>query len=167
MTEDGYQVSAYTFKGSEKTGYYPPGRPAVLMVPGILDDGARWLEMQTPDLTKKNPLPLMIQIANAGYEVWIGDVRGTEDNLVHRSLSPDDPEFWNFTWDDVARYDLPAMVDLVKKQTGKEKIFYIGYSNGATAMLQALADQELNQKLVGSLHKIIALSPCPFYQLNG
>ena len=44
MTEDGYQVTAYTFKGSEKTGYYPPGRPAVLMVPGILSDGARWFE---------------------------------------------------------------------------------------------------------------------------
>ena len=52
----------------------------------------------------------MIQIADSGYDVWVGSVRGTEYSMAHNDLTPNDPEFWNFTWDDIARFDIPAMI---------------------------------------------------------
>ena len=58
----------------------------------------------------RHPLPLMIQIADSGYDVWVGSVRGTEYSMAHKDLTPNDPEFWNFTWDDIARLDIPAMI---------------------------------------------------------
>ena len=48
-----------------------------------------------------------------------------------------------------------------------DKIFYIGKSQGASAMLQALADKDLNQDLASSLHKVIGLSPCDYYRTTG
>lgn len=32
----------------------------------------------------------------------------------------------------MAKYDIPASIDFVVKQTGQEEIFYIGHSQGTT-----------------------------------
>ena len=42
-TADGYTLTLFNIKGRVAEGYYPKGQPPVLMVPGIFDDGARWL----------------------------------------------------------------------------------------------------------------------------
>ena len=104
------------------------------MVPGIFDDGARWLQTQTPGAVSLGPMPLMIQLADAGYDVWVGSVRGTENALeYHKDALKAD--YWDFTWDDIARYDIPAMINAIKTKTKMDKVFYVGYSEGATAMI--------------------------------
>ena len=42
----------------------------------------------------------------------------------------------------MASHDLPAMVDYVRKETGQEKISYMGHSQGTTQMFAALAQKE-------------------------
>ena len=84
---------------------------------------------------KKAGKPIPLQLFDAGYDVWVGNVRGTEYALEHKTLKSILPDYWNFTWDDIARYDIPAMMNLMKAATKQEKIFFMGYSHGATAMI--------------------------------
>ena len=39
-------------------------------------------------------------------------------------------KYWNFSFDEIAKYDFPANVDFVLKQTGFDKISYLGHSQG-------------------------------------
>ena len=70
-------------------------------------------------------------LADSGYDVWMGNVRGNTYSRNHTILSPKSTEFWNFSFDEMAAVDLPAMVDYVTKTTGKNSIFYIGHSQGS------------------------------------
>ena len=70
-------------------------------------------------------------LADSGYDVWMGNVRGNTYSRNHTILSPKSAEFWNFSFDEMAAVDLPAMVDYVTKTTGKNSIFYIGHSQGS------------------------------------
>ena len=71
---------------------------------------------------------MMLQLAEAGYDVWVGNIRGTEYSQEHKIFTVDDPQFWNFSWETHAKHDLPTMVRRVKDMTGMRKIFYIGFS---------------------------------------
>ena len=70
----------------------------------------------------------MLQLAEAGYDVWVGNNRGTEYSQTHKHMAPHDPEFWNFQWETMAEHDVYNMMRRVKELTGMHKIFYIGYS---------------------------------------
>jgi len=52
-------------------------------------------------------------------------------------LNPDKTSsgFWDFTWDEMARYDLPAQLDFVLEYTGQEDMFYAGHSMGTTTLM--------------------------------
>ena len=43
--------------------------------------------------------------------------------------------FWDFTWDEMARYDLPAQLDFVLEYTEQEDMFYAGHSMGTTTLM--------------------------------
>lgn len=44
--------------------------------------------------------------------MWLANVRGTTWGLHHATLATGDSAFWEFTWDDMAATDLPAMCGL-------------------------------------------------------
>ena len=57
----------------------------------------------------------MLQLADRGYDVWMGNSRGTEFSQGHTELSADkDAKYWDFTWADMGKYDVPAMIDEIK-----------------------------------------------------
>ena len=43
--------------------------------------------------------------------------------------------FWDFTWDEMAKYDLPAMIEYVLETTGEQELFYAGHSMGTTGFM--------------------------------
>ena len=57
-------------------------------------------------------------------------------------------------------YDDVANVDFIKKQTSKDKIFYIGYSQGTTQMFYSLIKK--GKEMSDNLIRFVALAPCTY-----
>jgi len=96
-------------------------------------------------------------LADSGYDVWLGNVRGNTYSRAHVRLNPDkDSSFWDFTFDDFAKIDVPESIDFILKTTGYSKINYIGHSQGTQQMFSGLS---LNPKLADKLNIFIGFGP--------
>ncbi|XP_021801131.1 triacylglycerol lipase 2-like isoform X1 [Prunus avium] len=148
-TQDGYILSMQRIP-VRKSGEASGNRIPVLLQHGLLMDGITWL-LLPPDQS------LAFLLADNGYEVWLGNTRGTKYSLGHTSLSPDDPAYWEWSWDELVAYDLPATFQYVHDQTG-QKIHYVGHSLGTLVALGAFCkDQQLTR-----LRSAVLLSPIAY-----
>ena len=156
-TEDGYTLTTFRVTGKvQEDGSVvtrDPTEPPVLVQHGLGSDAATWLWTYT----KGVPLPL--QLYDEGFDVWLGNNRGTGYSQVHESLSSDQKEFWQYDWAEMGRYDTPANISMIKEQTGFEKILYLGYSQGTTQMFYGLSKYE-ESFYADSLLKFTAFAPC-------
>ena len=64
----------------------------------------------------------------AGFDVWLGNSRGSTFSRQHAFLSVASPAFWAFSFDEMARYDLPAMLAHIRAVTGVARVEYVGHS---------------------------------------
>ncbi|PKA63826.1 Triacylglycerol lipase 2 [Apostasia shenzhenica] len=102
-------------------------------------DGMTWL-LNSPEQS------LGFVLADAGYDVWIANIRGTRSSRRHVSLHASDRAYWQWSWDELAANDLPAMIDLVSKQTG-QKLHYVGHSLGTLIALASFSEGRLVDRL--------------------
>ncbi|KAI8850921.1 hypothetical protein BC829DRAFT_415644 [Chytridium lagenaria] len=58
---------------------------------------------------------LAFYLVDQGFDVWMGNNRTCIEQ--HVNLKPSDTEFWNWSLDELARYDFPATLDLVRRET--------------------------------------------------
>ena len=57
-------------------------------------------------------------LAREGFDVWLGASRGCKYSRKHQRLDPDkDKEFWNYSWEEMGDYDIPAFIDYILNQT--------------------------------------------------
>jgi hypothetical protein len=47
-------------------------------------------------------------LADAGFDVWLGNWRGNTYSMQNIHYNPSDAAFWDWTWDEMAKYDLPC-----------------------------------------------------------
>ena len=67
-----------------------------------------------------------------GYDVWLGNSRGTVYSREHKTMDPDkDKVFWKYTWQDMAEKDLPAIINYTLDHTTYQQVHYIGHSQGS------------------------------------
>lgn len=113
-------------------------------------DGITWL-LLPPDQS------LAFLLADNGFDVWIANTRGTRYSRGHVSLSPDDPAYWDWTWDELVAYDLPATFQYVHDQAG-QNLHYVGHSLGTLMALAAFSKSQL----VSSLRSAALLCPIAY-----
>lgn len=84
--------------------------------------------------------------------MWIGNARGTEFSKNHQVLHPNSAKFWDFSFHEIAMYDLPSIIDHILATTNRSALHYIGNSQGTTIILALLAlKPEYNHKML-TLH---------------
>nr|XP_020656930.1 lipase member M-like [Pogona vitticeps] len=125
LTEDGYYLTANRIPYGRNNPVKPGLRPAVLLVPGLVIEG-REIIANLPN----NSLGFVL--ADAGYDVWIINNRGTTWSRKHQNLTIDQEEFWDFTFHEMAIYDLPATINFILQKTHQEGLYIIGHSQGAS-----------------------------------
>ena len=71
-------------------------------------------------------------LADGGYDVWLGNSRGSLYSRNHTHLNVNSKEFWNFSFHEMGIIDIPAIIDYILATTKNESLFYIGHSQGCT-----------------------------------
>ena len=128
MTEDGYILALHRIphgKGADPAVQ----RPVIFVQHGLLCSSADWV---VSDPAKG----LGYILADAGYDVWLGNFRGTKYSRSHCQLDPDKHlAFWRFSLHELGVKDLAAMISNIVKISGRKKISFIGHSMGTTCFL--------------------------------
>lgn len=150
-TTDGYILGVHRIVGSKKSPK-SNNKPAVLLVHGLLDCSATWV-LGTPEKS------LGYILADWGYDVWMGNVRGNRYSRKHKWLTTKDKKYWMFSWHEMGMYDLPAMIDHILKVTGQKKIMYVGHSQGGTAFLVMASERPEYQE---KIEAAFPLAPASF-----
>lgn len=65
--------------------------------------------------------------------------RGNRYSKQHITLNPHQSAYWNFSWREMARYDLPETINAIRERTRSATIQYVGHSQGGTILLALLA----------------------------
>ncbi|XP_072050942.1 gastric triacylglycerol lipase-like [Amphiura filiformis] len=148
-TKDGFLLGMQRIPHGKHDGDLTEPRPAVLLQHGLLGTSTNWLV----NLANES---LAFILADAGYDVWLGNVRGNTYSQKHQSLKPSQREFWYWSWDEMAKYDLPAMVDFILNTTGHKQISYVGHSQGTT---MAFAGLSISKDLQSKINLFVGLGP--------
>ncbi|XP_063929708.1 lipase 1-like isoform X1 [Zophobas morio] len=141
-TEDGYILTLHRIPHGREN--HSLNRTSILLLPGILQTA--W------DYVHYGPHKcLSFLLAEKGYDVWLGNFRGTAWSRKHAVLNPDqDSSYWNFTFvythgylqglnialfrvHEMGIYDVPAFIDHIVKFTNKHSLHYVGFSQATIA----------------------------------
>lgn len=122
-TDDGYILSVQRIPYGKYQNKSTSGKRVVLLMHGLLSCSACWVE----NLVNES---LGFMMADAGFDVWLGNSRGNTYGRRHEKLDPNQKEFWQFSWDEIAKYDLPATVNKMIAITGVQQVYFVGHSQG-------------------------------------
>ena len=101
---------------------------------------------------------MLLQLRDAGHDLWFTYSRGTDYGNVHDKYEYDSKEFWDFSWEDMGVGDIKAALDYVTAET-QQKVGLIGYSMGTTQIFSTMAlDYEGYYK--DRVYKVAQLAPC-------
>ena len=79
-------------------------------------------------------------LLDQGYDVWLGNNRGSIYSRGHKEINASSKNYFQYSFPELAEYDLPAMIDYVLEETFQSKLTYIGHSDGNTQMFTALSE---------------------------
>lgn len=109
--------------------------------------------------SQEHPNSLGFYLANRGYDVFLANSRGNIYGQKHVKMSAWEPKFWDFTFDEQIKYDLPDVIEFVQKLTNHTKVGYVGHSQGTAMMFGLLSDKPEYSEIV---EPFIALAPVAY-----
>jgi len=136
-TKDGFLLGLQRIPyGIRDRGIVKVGsRPPVFLQHGLFQGGDTWFQ-------NSREQSLGFILADSGFDVWVGNVRGTRWSHGHVSLSEHSKAFWDWSWEELAGYDLPVMIEFIYSVTGS-KVFYVGHSQGTIMAFAAFTQPEV------------------------
>jgi len=156
-TADNYTLKLYRIPyGKSGKGGGTPGakRPIVYLQHGFGTSSADWV-INLPQLSAG------FVFADAGFDVFLGNFRGSLYGRKHDLWDTTTHFFWQFSLTDMALKDLPALLQTTKevaKFERNDKFYFIGHSTGATAAF-ILFSQPQYQTLARDITQFYALAP--------
>ena len=124
-TDDDYILTTFHILG--KTGQPRPDshKASVLLMHGAYIDGPVFFNYVDGGYGKS----FLLSLVDEGYDIWVGNNRGTEYSQGHQTLSAaDDSEYWEFSWAEMGLYDDVANIKMIKEEADVDKVIYMGYS---------------------------------------
>lgn len=127
-TSDGYVLALFRVQSP----YQPSPSPPVLFLHGVGVNGDQFaLNLHTK--------PIAYRLVDEGCDVWLANLRGTPYSEGHsHGLSPDMPEYWEWTAEDLVERDVKAILAEIDTVTRK-KVVVVGHSQGAMVGMAYLA----------------------------
>ncbi|CAH2089902.1 unnamed protein product [Euphydryas editha] len=163
-TDDGYFLTLFRIQPKEHiSSKVATKRPVVLLMHGILGSADDWLL-----LGPKASLAYML--ADLGCDVWLGNTRGNKYSRRHSSKHVSNPDFWQFSVDEIATNDLPAIIDYTLQASEQKKLFYVGHSQGSTvffALMAALPQYKEKVSMMFALSPMVYMTNVrsPFFKM--
>uniref|UniRef100_A0A7S3NBS5 Lipase n=1 Tax=Euplotes harpa TaxID=151035 RepID=A0A7S3NBS5_9SPIT len=145
-TPDNFILSAWRVPGKITESMKDIAKkPPVILQHGCLDNSATWTINYF-----NNSLPYLL--LEEGYDVWMTNNRGNFNSYEHTnpkdySVFDYSSAYWNFTFDDMAKYDLPSNIDYILDYTNKDKVTYIGHSQGTMQFFAGNCLQNVARKI--------------------
>lgn len=149
-TDDGYILDlwhVYKTECVDRAKYEP-----VFFQHGLIDIAGTWF-FNSPNKSMAS------RLANNCRDVWLGNNRGTVNSFKHVNLTVDDQKYWDYSFHEMAKYDVPANINFILEKTGHSKINYVGHSQGTTQFWLA---NILHDDIGSKIKKMAACAPVMF-----
>ena len=149
VTEDRYINNVWILESND-----PLNRngKSVILQHGLLDGAFSFLILGEDSLAKK--------LCDEGYTLYLPYIRGTQFSRSHLDYDSSlNSDYWDFSFDQMAQYDLPSIVNYAKQRDEVEKVYYIGHSQGT--LIYFLSYMNNPEFLEKNIEKFIALGTVP------
>lgn len=162
-TSTGYELSMFRITTDPSGQDLVDTKGPIVLTSGLYSESIDWLSAPDP-LLPNTP----VQLAQKGFDVWIGESRGARFSLGHRTINTDTDvgkaAYWDYSYPEIGREDFPAMVDKIIAERPAEscaKVTMVAHSAAANAAMVMASEQNIDAKV----DRIVTLAPC--LQING
>jgi len=153
VTSDGFSLSVVRIPNGRNQQRSAAPKPVAFLQHGLLDTGASWV-LNGPEES------LGFMLADAGFDVYLGNVRGNTYSSINNQYSNETQEYWNLIdFDNMISIDLPAMLNLALQISGQSSLTYIVHSQGT---IMGFGGFPMQPELAAKVDIFIALAPVAF-----
>ncbi|KAF8761601.1 alpha/beta-hydrolase lipase region [Rhizoctonia solani] len=154
QTKDGYMLGLHRLPNAQNERSLHPGartrKPVVYLHHGLLMNSEVWVCLTD----RERCLPFIL--ADAGYDVWLGNNRGNKYSKKSIHSIPSEAKFWNYSIDEFCLFDIPDSIEYILNLTKSKSLSYVGFSQGTA---QAFAALSIHPALNEKIDIFIALAP--------
>ncbi len=123
-TQDGWKLAVHRYRPKRSNGSVP-----VILCHGLSANRFIFDMEQAPSLA--------CYLREQGYDVWLPELRGSGMSDSPGLFSSRSPYSWGY--DHHLNFDVPAIIEFVTKESGSEKVKWVGHSMGGMLIYSYLA----------------------------